>query len=924
MIRATASKSSEHAKKYFTEGLHRADYFIQDQEMPGYIWGKLADRLGVTGPATKSVFFDLCDNINPTNGQRLTRHNKSNRIAGYDFTFSACKSVSIVNAMAKEGDERIRIAFEACVNETLKDLEADAMTRVRINKVYEDRATSELAIAGFTHLTARPSKDHVPDMQLHHHAFIFNCTHDRIENTIKAAKFRSIISNTPYYNSLFQKRFSDEIVKLGYEIRANGNSFEIAKVPKELIQLFSKRKNEIDAFAKKHGITNAKELDSLGAKTRAKKVKGLSMTELQTDWRRQIKEFDKDFDYSFGINPHKTKDRDDPSVEIIIDRTLSHCFERASVISEKTLLQHAFRFALGNQSVSIDDLSNALKKDKRIIRVSQNDQEMCTTLEVLGEERELINLARGRLGKVKPITLDLNFSTNDQQEKAINEVLSTTNAITIIKGSAGTGKTTLMKKAIEKIDEAGMRVTVVAPTASASRGVLRSEGYKAETVAKLIIDEDMQRGLRNGLLWVDEAGLLGNKDMLAILKLAISKNARIVLAGDTAQHSSISRGDSLRLLNTVAKIPTAEINVIRRQQSDRYKAAIEDLAKGDIASGFDKLDKMGSIRTIHADKPTEGIVNRYMEAIQDKRAVLVVCPTHQEGEFLTADIRARLKDQKKLSKKEIQHIRYVNRNLTIAEKADTKIYQKGDVVQFNLPVKGISRGSQWVVSEIHGKDIEIINKTGDIHKLPVNKPDRYDVFNSAIISLAKGDKVRVTRNSFEPQSKTTKKRYLLKNKKEHKPSEPLLPKRMDNGLSLEVASVSRGGIIILRNPISKSRYVIDKDFGHLAHEYCVTSHASQGKTTSEVLIYAPSTVFGATNARQLYVSASRGKHLVSVFTDDKEGLLQHAMHLGDRQSGLELVGIDQLEMDLVQEKYRHECCHDLENELDKGIQRSPT
>ena len=57
---------------------------------------------------------------------------------------------------------------------------------------------------------------------------------------------------------------------------------------------------------------------------------------------------------------------------------------------------------------------------------------------------------------------------------------------------------------------------VVAPTADASRGVLKSEGFEnAETVAKLLVDKKMQDKLKNQVLWVDEAGLLGTKDMTA-------------------------------------------------------------------------------------------------------------------------------------------------------------------------------------------------------------------------------------------------------------------------------------------------------------------------------------------------------------------------------------------------------------------------
>src|SRR5690606_39433933 len=68
--------------------------------------------------------------------------------------------------------------------------------------------------------------------------------------------------------------------------------------------------------------------------------------------------------------------------------------------------------------------------------------------------------------------------------------------------------TSLMKEAVDLMNKAGKKVTVVAPTAQASRGVLREEGFQAATtVAQLLVDKDMQTGLDNQVLWVDEAGL---------------------------------------------------------------------------------------------------------------------------------------------------------------------------------------------------------------------------------------------------------------------------------------------------------------------------------------------------------------------------------------------------------------------------------
>ncbi|MEJ7659604.1 MAG: MobF family relaxase [Hymenobacter sp.] len=288
MIRMIQSTSAAHAKAYFAEALSKADYYLDDQELNGRIQGKLAERLGVTGTATKETFFAFCENVNPTTGQPLTPRTKDERTTGYDINFHCPKSVSIVHALSK--DDHIITAFQDCVTETMRDIEADSKTRVRKDGQYNDRDTGELAWADFVHQTARPTEDAAPDPHLHAHCFVFNATWDETEKQCKAGQFRDIKRDMPYYQARFHKQLADKLEGLGYQIRRTDKSFELEGVPQQVIDLFSKRTNEIGQVAKEKGITDAKELSELGARTRSKKQKGLSMAQLKIEWRRQIQE----------------------------------------------------------------------------------------------------------------------------------------------------------------------------------------------------------------------------------------------------------------------------------------------------------------------------------------------------------------------------------------------------------------------------------------------------------------------------------------------------------------------------------------------------------------------------------------------------------------------------------------------------------
>ena len=85
-----------------------------------------------------------------------------------------------------------------------------------------------------------------------------------------------------------------------------------------------------------------------------------------------------------------------------------------------------------------------------------------------------------------------------------------------------------------------MNFGAFAPSSVASRQVQREDGFKnATTIAELLKSEKLQNGLKDGVLWVDEAGLVGNKTMNDVIDIAKKQNARLLLTGDIKQHNSV-------------------------------------------------------------------------------------------------------------------------------------------------------------------------------------------------------------------------------------------------------------------------------------------------------------------------------------------------------------------------------------------------
>jgi conjugative relaxase-like TrwC/TraI family protein len=129
MLRINQSVSAKGALRYFDDALAQGDYYSEDERSIGVWGGRGAELLGLKGPVRRQDFAKLTANVHPVTGENLTPRTKENRTAGYDFTFSVPKSVSIY--LALEPDSEVRRMVTESFTETMAAIEAEMKTRVR-------------------------------------------------------------------------------------------------------------------------------------------------------------------------------------------------------------------------------------------------------------------------------------------------------------------------------------------------------------------------------------------------------------------------------------------------------------------------------------------------------------------------------------------------------------------------------------------------------------------------------------------------------------------------------------------------------------------------------------------------------------------------------------------------------------------------
>jgi len=899
MIRITQQDSAKDAKRYYAS----ADYYSQGQEIVGLWGGKGARLLGLEGVVDKLSFERLCDNLHPRDNSQLTARTRSDRTVGYDFTFSVPKSVSLMYAMS--GDQQILEAFRQCVSETMRDMESEMKARVRKKGKNDERVTGNMVWAEFIHTTSRPVEG-VPDPQLHAHCFVLNQSWDEHERQWKAGQFRDVKRDAPYFQAGFRVRLADKLQELGFGIVRKRDDFEIAGVAASTIKRFSRRTDVIEeaykvflaeglaklghgvldegklkidgveltdkqilAKAESLGITNATIKAELGAETREKKTKDLSWNELRKEWDSRLTHEERQALAS--VHRRETRHaRPAKGDGQAVDFAIAHCFEREAVTSVRKLLTEALKRGIG--SVTVAGVKRELA-GRSLIRHEQAGRMMATTTKALAEESQLVAFARKGRGRFRQLgdpsqRLSSDW-LNDGQKAAVRHVLGSRDAVTIIRGVFGTGKTTLEQEIGERLAEAGHSVVALAPTAGAS-DVLRDEAKfsKADTVARFLVDKRMQESVRSGVVLVDEAGMLGTRDMLRLFENAERVKARVVLVGDRRQTRSVSAGEPLRLLEMRSGLPVAEVTEIVRQSGD-YKTAAKALSEGRVADALTILDDLKWVKEVPDDRRYQLLADAYLATTRDRKAngeyksALAVSPTWAEAAKITMAVRSALRAKDKLGKEHTLDI-WIPSHLTAAEKADATSMEHGDLLVFHDNAPGFRSGTRVTVA--------------DGQKLPTQFADRFEVYRPAKLTIAVGDRVRVTRNG-----KTKDGKHKLRN----------------GGLFTLHGYTSQGDLVIDHG------WVIPKGWGHVALGYAVSAETSQGRTVDKVLVGLSSQSFPAANQRRFGVLVTRGKEQALIFTDSKEGLL-NAVERADRPLlATELVGPRRRKLPLRQRLKRH-------------------
>jgi len=866
------------------------DYYTAGSESPdaqGRWWGAAAQRLGLSGAVSPDTFKNLLDGKLPDGTELRTTQ------PGWDLTFSAPKSVSIL--VEAFGDERLREAHERAVEKALAYLQEHSIAyRQRGGWVWEGRQRQgdNLVAALFQHHTSRNM-----DPQLHTHAVVANVT-QRADGRWVALESKPLFDDQKLGGMIYRAELAAEAQLLGYDIEktARDGSFELAAVPKPLIEVFSTRREDIERAMAERGLSGPKAAEQAALRTRSSK-QPYSREAIAEHWKVQAHEHG--FDGNRALADALKAGDVTPGERFNETRAVLDASDRLSESEAVFLKGDLLREALAN-GVGRLRLADALTAVRRyaasgaLRKTRLGARDAWTTPKALEQEkRTLETVQRGEnaispaMGKREAVAALVRTDLNDGQRKAATLIATSRDRFVGVLGRPGTGKTYMLGAARQLLESRGYTLKGMAGNADAARQLARESGIASTTLRKHLneaerawsvlnrADEYHAAELRAGHekeAWViDEASQIGSEDMRKLGFLAERLGARVVLIGDPQQLPAISAGRPFAQM--LKRMKHVELDELRRQTRDEHKAAVHAAIRGDISTAMARL-KADTREVPDRDQRLKAILEHWRVAGDARAQTLMLTARNIDKTALNDGARDILRGEGRL-KDETAQRQLFRMFASRSDKTHAEVYQAGDVVMFGRGVQqlGIVRGAYLTVAEADRRtNIVTLLATDEkgIERRIVWNPKRVagsarngvELYRPRDTTLAVGDCIQWNRNARDG---------------------------FTNGQMLTVTACSPDRVEV-QTETGERRALDPRTHAgqHWEHAYASTVYKSQGATRSHVLVNAESTERTLFSQKAFLVAISRQKDTIRLFTDDNSDFTRNVAHyLGDKTSALE-------------------------------------
>ena len=628
-----ASAGNYYTHDPYRETQNRDEYYAQDGG--GVWWSPSGAVVRHDAPIDLTSFRDLCAGIDPGTGRALVRGAGERHRAGWDITYSAPKGFSVLWAAADPDLRRQLEAIQAAaVDEALGFIVEEGLVEVRLGAGGRiKQPTAGLTVGRFSHYTSRAG-----DPNVHTHCVIMNVAKSR-DGKLRTLETFKLHAACHLAGAAYRASMSARLAEaFGFEARPAGRGqFEIRGVPQVVLDAFSKRSQALEAaLAEGRAGSSSAQKEIANLSTRGAKADLPTGPELEARWRGEME--------ALGADPwdaarHPERDlaaEHERAIEVPFDPpeitgttparlAASHLFRHETVIDRTAWLERALVEA-SLQGVSIAAVRAEmaeLERDGTLLRLPGTDASPRWTTPALASVEAALLRAADRPDVPSRIDAEVLATALaaapelSAEQRAAVEHAAAPGGVAVIEAGAGTGKTTIARVLVDAARRSGLKVRGLAPSWVAADELRASTAIPAQAIARW--RHDLARGQSpaldaDTLIILDEAGMVGTRDMETVLTAAATAGARVVCLGDRRQLAAVAGAAPLRaVVDTLGRHAT--LGEVRRQSVPWQRAASVLMARGEVEEGLRAYGRQGRIAWVSGPAAArERVVTLWSEA----------------------------------------------------------------------------------------------------------------------------------------------------------------------------------------------------------------------------------------------------------------------------------------------------------------------
>ncbi len=577
---------------YYLNELHQDDAYeyYGSLERSGQWHGTLAEELGLTGAVDSDDFRAVLEGVRPDTGTSLTEF--PIKVPALDVTLSVPKSMSVVWGVGDHDTRRnIERAIDAAEAAVVQLLETEATIVRRGHGGLDYHGGDGLIVASFDHRTSR-----LGDPNLHRHLVVANASRGP-DGRITGIDTRQLYNIRYTAEAVFQSVLRHDLAQsqglLYSEIDRHGVG-EIAGVPLPVRREFSQRRRDIEAEMLERGVTTGRGARFAALATRPNKEDDLPDDVLRRQWRDRAN--------ALGFNGTEipTVERT-PKLTTPDDQLAFALTEHDATYSRRDVIRHTARSA--DDGASLDEIlsrsDDYLAGPQAIERIPG----VYTTPEIIQLEIRAAAIAVDgvdrRIGVASGSAIADALAARphlaDEQRHLVEQTARSGDAITVVVGKAGAGKTTALDALRDAYERDGHRVLGAALSARAAAELHFGAGIHAQTIHRTLhqlTTGDLRLDQRTVLV-IDEAGMVGTRHLARLIDETNRANAKLVLVGDPRQLPEVDAGGTFSAI--ARRIEPLQLAENRRQHDPNERAALDALRANNVDHALAHLHRSGRL-----------------------------------------------------------------------------------------------------------------------------------------------------------------------------------------------------------------------------------------------------------------------------------------------------------------------------------------